>query len=129
MEIKILEFSRNLGHELMEAWRKFLSRARHEVPGETEKNVDHETTWYSGTWCIKGCPDCPCKIEYVSFVAAYDTKDQTWIRFESHDVCPACGAPLIDACLAPDFDAKISEIHEIKTQPDEVKQDPVKDNV
>jgi hypothetical protein len=128
MENKILEVSRNLCHELAGAWRKLLTGPlAQQVPEEKEKNVDHDTTWYSGTWCIKGCPDCPCKIEYVSFVAAYDTKDQKWIRFESHDVCPACGAPLIDACLAPDFDAKISEIQEMKPQPDEAKQDPVKD--
>ncbi|MDQ1239510.1 MAG: hypothetical protein QG577_1696 [Thermodesulfobacteriota bacterium] len=127
MEVKILEVSRNLGHELRGAWRKFLNRALHEVPEETEKNVDHDTTWYSGTWCIKGCPDCPCKIEYVSFVAAYDTNAQKWVRFESHDVCPMCGTPLINACLSPDFEAIIAEIQEMKPQPDEAKQDPVKD--
>ncbi len=129
MEIKILEVSRNLGHELIEAWRKFLSRARHEVPEETEKEFDHDTTWYSGTWCIKGCPDCPCKIEYVSFVAAYDTTAQKWVSFESNDVCPVCGTPLLDACVSQDFEAIIAEIQEMKPQPDEVTQDPVKDNV
>jgi hypothetical protein len=127
MEKKILEASRNLSHEIAGAWRKFLRGAFSQVPGEEEKNVDQEIVWYSGTWCIKGCPDCPCKIEYVSFVAAYDTKDQKWIRFESHDVCPACGTPLIDACLSPDFEAIIAEIQEMKPQADDAKQDPVKD--
>lgn len=66
--------------------------------------------WYSGTWCIDGCPNCPCKIEYVSFVGAYDSKNDKWVSFHTNDVCPSCGAHLINACLAPEPEKLLSEV-------------------
>ncbi len=82
---------------LRKGWKDLLSRIR---GGYSRNKSSNDIKWYSGTWCIDGCPNCPCKIEYVSFVGAYDTKHDKWISFHTDDVCPFCGAHLINACLA-----------------------------
>jgi|UniRef100_A0A7C4ARN5 hypothetical protein len=74
-----------------------------------EEREDH-IKWYSGTWCIEGCPNCPCRIEYVSFVGAYDAKNDRWLSFHTDDVCPFCGTHLINACLAPEPEKLLSEL-------------------
>lgn len=110
MANRLLEASRILSMELGAAFRRFLRDAFSSFKKEPEKEPQPGVAWYSGTWCIKGCPNCPCRIEYVSFVAAYDTKAGKWIKFETNDVCPSCGTHLIHACLAPDSQITIEEL-------------------
>lgn len=97
--------------ETVAALRKACKDLVYKISGRhSQDNKKEDIRWYSGTWCIDGCPNCPCRIEYVSFVGAYDTKNDKWISFHTDDVCPFCGAHLINACLASEPQKLISEL-------------------
>lgn len=97
---KTLDKRPNLLSELLRRFKGLIIQTFSRSSTADIKEESKGIKWYSGTWNIKGCPNCPCSIEYVSFSGAYDSDSDKWQRVTTEDVCPSCGTHLKEACFA-----------------------------